>query len=373
VAELMSSHDHQDESASERPLTPNVQSLPVARFPLMDQVKTTPLSRPHSRSSGRSAVSNGLVVKKNDEPSTGVILIGMDENDATTVGRTTTASRASSSLVDQHPSETNDTDNDEIDDNNNNNKHTESRFNVSPSRRSNSSSTAGRPVIPVMLVDRRRSTSTSSISSISSNSLRHRTSSLESNKRPKRTNHPRQTSSSDHPQTSSTTADSGTVSQRHSATEFQKFRDQLHSSIANPTIQPINEEWQFHPNPHHPKTKTEILRIERTYTPIALPTKSHVSEITNYDVLIPRFSPTYPTILREYGIGEGEWTGFIDRVNKSCMEAFDPFRFSNIVINMVAVLSCWISEWFMPNLAKRVLAMEMKLTEEINGLGEVYR
>jgi hypothetical protein len=370
VAELMSSHDPH-ESVSERPLTPNVQSLPVARFPLMDQVKTAPLSRPHSRSSGRSAVSNGLVVKKSNEPSTGVILIGMDENDATTVGRTTTASRRSSSLIDQHLSETNDTDNDEIDDNNNN-KHTESRFNVSPSRRSNSSSTAGRPAIPVMLVDRRRSTSTSSISSLSSNSLRRRTPSLESNKRPKRTNRPRQTSSSDHPQTSST-ADSRTVSQRHSATDFQKFRDQLHSSIANPTIQPTNEEWQFHPNPHHPKTKTEILRIERAYTPIALPTKSHVSDVTNYDVLIPRFSPTYPTILREYGIGEGEWTGFIDRVNKSCMEAFDPFRFTNIVINMVAVLSCWISEWFMPNLAKRVLSMEMKLTEEINGLGEVYR
>jgi hypothetical protein len=349
----MSSHDPQDEATSERPLTPTVQSLPVARFPLMEQVKTIPLSRPISRSSGKSAVSNGPARRKVDERSTGVILIGMDENDVTTVGRTTTASRASSSMIDQLQSETNDTENDEIEEHNNHNKHTESPFKISPSRRSNSSSTAGRPAIPVMLVERRRSTSTSSISSISSNSLRHRTSSVESNKRPKRTNHPR-LSSVDHQEASPTTEDSGTVSQRHSATEFQKFRDQLHSSNVNPTIQPTNEEWQFHPNPHHPKTNTEILRIERTYTPIALPTKTHVSDVTNYDVLIPRFSPTYPTILREYGVAEGEWSGFIDRVNKSCMEAFDPFRFSNIVVNMVAVLTCWISEWFMPNLAKRV-------------------
>jgi hypothetical protein len=150
------------------------------------------------------------------------------------------------------------------------------------------------------------------------------------------------------PHTSPTTVDS---SHRHSATEFQKFRDQLHSA---PTHQPTIEEWQLHPNPHSPKSKTEILRIERTYTPIALPTKMNVSEITNYDVLIPRFSTTYPTLLREYSINETEWAGFILRVNKCCMEAYDPFRFGNIAINIIAVLSCWLSEWIMPNLAKRV-------------------
>ena len=88
--------------------------------------------------------------------------------------------------------------------------------------------------------------------------------------------------------------------------------------------------------------------------PIALPSKINVSDVTNYDVLIPRFATTYPTLLREYGISETEWMGVIVRVNKCCMEAFDPFRLGNIAINIIAVLSCWLSEWFMPNLAKRV-------------------
>ena len=37
-----------------------------------------------------------------------------------------------------------------------------------------------------------------------------------------------------------------------------------------------------------------------------------------------------------------------------CMEAFDPFRWSNVAINIIAVLSCWLSEWIMPNMTKRV-------------------
>ena len=145
------------------------------------------------------------------------------------------------------------------------------------------------------------------------------------------------------------------VSRRHSATEFQKFRDQLHSVPANPTVQPDNDGWHLHPNPHRPKTKTEILRIERIYTPIALPRRARVSQIANFDVLIPRFSPAYPPVLREYGINEGEWRGFIEHVNAVCMEAFDPFRWSNVAINVLALLSCWLSEWIMPNLTKRVL------------------
>jgi Golgin subfamily A member 7/ERF4 family len=295
---------------------------------------------------------------KEDEATSGVILIGMDGNDAATAERSTSESRRSSSSVDHRPSETNDTDHDETE----NNKRPSSA-----NRRSHSSSSTGRPSIPIMLINRRRSTSSSSISSTSSNSsLRQRISS-DSVRRSK--THAPQTSSVDASHTSPTTVDSVTNSHRHSATEFQKFRDQLHNG---PAAQPILEEWQLHPNPHAPKSKTEILRIERTYMPIALPTKINVSDVTNYDVLIPRFATTYPTLLREYGISETEWTAFIVRVNKCCMEAFDPFRLGNIAINIIAVLSCWLSEWFMPNLAKRVGSLTSMLMVETDGVGKIY-
>ena len=109
------------------------------------------------------------------------------------------------------------------------------------------------------------------------------------------------------------------------------------------------------------------------YTPIALPTKTRVSEIVQYDVLIPRFNPAYPRILGEYGIGEEEWGRFIGRVNRLCVEAFDPFRWSHLVVNIIALLTLWMSEWIMPNLAKRVKSMERRvLTLEIDGVGKVY-
>jgi hypothetical protein len=248
------------------------------------------------------------------------------------------------------PSETNDTDHDDneinngIDNNNNNDNHN----GVRPTSRQSSTSGAA---VPVMLVNHGRSNSTTTASSSTSTS---QTSSADSNNK-RSMGRPRQTSSVDPPETIPTTITSSATSQRrHSATEFQKFRDQLHSAQANPAFQPENLEWQLHPNPHNPKTKTEILRIERTYTPIALPTTMRASKITNFDVLIPRFSPTYPPILREYGINETEWLGFIQRVNRYCMEAFDPFRWNNIAINFIALMTFWLSEWIMPNLTKRV-------------------
>jgi len=92
-----------------------------------------------------------------------------------------------------------------------------------------------------------------------------------------------------------------------------------------------------------------------------------------YDVLIPRFNPAYPRILGEYGIGEEEWGRFIGRVNRLCVEAFDPFRWSHLVVNIIALLTLWMSEWIMPNPAKRVKSMERRvLTLEIDGVGKVY-
>jgi Golgin subfamily A member 7/ERF4 family len=310
--------------------------------PLKDENKQHTLSRPVSNSSRRSEESRADV-SKGEGVMSGVILIGMDGNDAAT----TTASRRSSSVMDPNrPSETNDTDRDDgevsnaiINDDNiiDNAK----QDNPPSSRQSNTSRNAA---IPVMSGDHRRSDSISSASSSDSNN--------------KPTGRPRQTSSVDPPETLPTTItspSSHTSERRHSATEFQKFRHQLHSVSANPVfLQSENSEWPLHPNPHHPKTKTEILRIERTYTPIALPTKIRVSKIANYDVLIPKFSPSYPPILGSYGINETEWTGFIQRVNRYCMEAFDPFRWSNVVINILAIMTFWLSEWIMPNLTKKV-------------------
>ena len=340
---------------TERPLTPTVQahSMPLTPRPSSEKLRSLPRSRSGSHASGKSATSKVSTMRKGEELSQGAILIGMDENDTTTVGRTTTESKRSSSsnTSRHHRSETNDTDHDYSDDNGHDNEKQIETHEPIPSRRSNSSSTAGnRPNLPaVMLADRRRSTSTSSIESNSTSSLRQRTSSVESSSRAKRKHTPRPSD----PLETTPTREEEDVDRRHSATEFQKFRDQLHSIPSNPALR-TNTEEQLHPNPHHPKTKTEILRIERVYTPVALPSKHTVSDITNYDVLIPRFSPVYPVLLRDFGINEGEWNGFITRVNRSCMEAFDPFRWSNIVVNLIAVLSFWISEWFMPNLTKRV-------------------
>jgi hypothetical protein len=64
----------------------------------------------------------------------------------------------------------------------------------------------------------------------------------------------------------------------------------------------------------------------------------------------------------------------VGRVNRFCMEAFDPFRVSNVLVNVVAVLSCWLSEWIMPNLTKRVCAHRevVLIYLEIDGIGELY-
>jgi hypothetical protein len=327
-------------------LTTTATQDPFLPVPSKDLSPAHALSRPQSNSSRRSDDSR-MDVKKGDGGTTGVIIIGLDTNDAATVGRTT-ASRGSSSVIDpRRPSETNDTERDETELHNNfESDHSENNIDDKPPLSIKHLAAA----LPVDYQGRPNSISTPP----SSSSHHQNTSSVDSNPRTSTTGRPRQTSSVDHPDTTPTTLNSETASQRrHSATEFQKFRHHLHG--ANPTFShPENEEWQLHPNPHHPNTKTEILRIERAYTPVALPTKTRVSAITNFDVLIPRFSPTYPPILREYGISDGEWTGFIQRVNIYCMEAFDPFRWNNVVINIIAVLSCWLSEWIMPNITKRV-------------------
>lgn len=326
-------------------------AIPVHLLSSVNQTKAAELLRPMSKSSRITDASNTDTVETGADGTTGVILIGMEANDAATVDRTTIDSRRTSSTIDaQHLPDTNDTNyNDSENHHINNQNKTDAPLNPS-SRRSNSSSTAA---FPVVLVDQRRSTST--ISSVSTVSQHQHSSSQESN-RPqiKRTGRSRKTSSVDPPVTSPTTITSDSPSRPHSATEFQKFRDQLHSGPPNSAFHPENEDWRLHPNPHHPKTKTEVLRIQRAYTPVALPTKMSASNVTNFDVLIPRFSPSYPPILREYGIDENEWSSFVHRVNRYCMEAFDPFRLSNLVVNFIAVLTCWLSEWIIPNLTKRV-------------------
>ena len=342
--------------ASATAAAPSILTIPATEDPFLtvpskDLSQPHALSRPQSNSSKRSDDSR-MDVKKRDDGMTGVIIIGLDSNDAATVGRTT-ISRGSSSVMDQRrPSETNDTEHDETEVNNNiESDHNKNNIDDKPPLSIRHSTSSPAAAIPVMLVDHHRRSN--SISTAPSSSHRQNTSSVDSNPRTSTAGRPRQTSSVDPPDTTPTTLNSETASQRHSATEFQKFRHQLHG--ANPTFShPENEEWRLHPNPHHPNTKTEILRIERAYTPVALPAKTRVSKITNFDVLVPRFSPTYPPILREYGINDGEWTGFIQRVNRYCMDAFDPFRWNNIAINIIAVLTCWLSEWIMPNIAKRV-------------------
>jgi hypothetical protein len=318
------------------------------------------IPRPVSKSSRRSDVSGTTEGKREDGENSGIIIIGMDNNDAATMGRTETTSRGSSrEMMDpRRPSDTTDaTDHEDLVPVNNSNlktnKHkTDISYPRTTSQRSNSSSS--RAAIPV-LIDRRRSTSMSSTTSSTSNNRSTNPAAPTTTIPP----HPRQPSSLDPPDTDPTTIRSSSSSSSpnnrpSSATEFQKFRQQLHSTPSNPAFHPDPPEWQLHPNPHHPNTKTEILRIERVYTPIALPVHARVSSVTNYDVLIPRFGPAFPPILREYGIGEAEWSGFVGRVNKFCMEAFDPFRVSNILVNVAAVMTFWLSEWVMPNLTKRV-------------------
>jgi len=347
----------------------------------MDGTKLTPLL-PLT-----SAVSRELAKAKLAEEGTGVILIGLDNNEGTLTDKSTSESRRSSSFVDHRPSETNDTDHEDDDDVDGNHQIDVDKAPrrpaslISSSSESSSSESSERPTaIPVMLPDhRQRSPSLSSTSSLphqnqqqqqqQQQTLRHRTSSTSiDSSTQQRTGRPRQPSSVNPPETIHSTITSQTTptiaasqhSRRPSATEFQKFRDQLHQQQTTPItptfpVVATTEEWHLHPNPHHPKTKTEILRIERTYTPVALPSKTRVSDITNYDVLIPRFSPAFPPILGDYGVSESEWTTFVGRVNKACMDAFDPFRWSNIVINIVNLLSFWMLEQILPNVTKRVL------------------
>lgn len=328
-------------------------------------------SRPGSKTTGTT--DSPVAEPNNGENGTAdITLMGMD-NDATTLGQVTTESRGSSSVMDEK--QHSDTEHDDVGPCNNiddiikpstdeNNQNEQTRR-----RSTSSSSDIAAAAIPGLLDDRRRRSN----STCSSTSLRQHTSSTDSHPtHPKHIGRLRKTSSVDAPDTTPTTVNSESGSPRHSATEFQKFRDQLHSSQANPAFQSEHDAIRLHPNPHHPKTKTEILRIERTYTPIALPIHSRVSTVTNFDVLIPRFSPSYPPILREYGVSDNEWTTFIHRVNKSCMEAFDPLRWTNIAINIIALLSCWLSEWIMPNPAKRVFHGLALLMTETNGAGEIY-
>jgi Golgin subfamily A member 7/ERF4 family len=386
--------------------TPSSENPATELKPLPSSLQITPMKeallRPKSAASSRSRQSRKSSEIPDASSTTGVILIGMDVTDAaTTVSR---SRRSSSSAVDPpRPSETNDTDHDETEIVDYTTKTlttttttitlTSGTFARPTSRRRSLSSIsdsesdhnideeAERPIVPVPEEfddpDRLNSSesprppSSSSSdsprprrSSYSSSTSRHRhTSSIDSTTRntdtTATTNRPHQFSTTT---TATTTGIHGESSSSRppSATEFQKFRDQLHSVASNPAFRPLTNtpgDSPLHPNPHHPGPQTEILRIDRVYTPIALPTKTHVSQITNYDVMIPRFSPAFPSLLRDLGIQEAEWRGFIERVNRGCMEAFDPFRVSNVLLNMVAVLTFWLSEWIMPNLAKKVFTL----------------
>jgi hypothetical protein len=350
--------------------------------PLADVTNRTSLSRPVSIAS-RTSDGSRLEGKKGDETNSGVILIGLDPEDAATASRTSISRGSGTSETggDRDTRGMDDvTDTRRNDDNEGhgiaaveNGALSHDKHETSSKRHSASSSnTDGTSRVPVMLVDsRRRSSSSSSSSSAPSTTANNHD---DDNKHPSHGSTPtrahRLSSSVDHPShsnnTDPTTVNSDTASNRpQSATEFQKFRDHLHhNSLPATTVFPHDlathpdhhsqQEPILHPNPHHPGTQTEIIRIERAYTPVALPTKTNVSGIVQYDVLIPRFSPAYPRILGEYGIGEEEWGRFIGRVNRYCTEAFDPFRWSNLLVNIIALLTFWMSEWIMPNLAKRV-------------------
>jgi len=356
--------------------------------PLADVTNRQSLSRPVTNASKTSDASR-LEGKKDDETRSGVGVISMDSNVGAATASRTSLSRGS------EMNETNEEEDQDTEvDHSYEEKHDQGprmgaltdismssdRRETAAKRHSTSSSTVDATSrVPVVGQHLRRSSSssTSSTSSISANQ-RSRDDSA-ALPRPRRQPSSIDQAAPSNSNTDPTTVNSDTASQGRpqSATEFQKFRDHLHHSAPTTILEALAPslpvEPLLHPNPHHPGTKTEILRIERVYTPIALPTKTRVSEIVQYDVLIPRFSPNYPRILGEYGIGEEEWGRFIGRVNRFCMEAFDPFRWSNLVINAIALLTLWMSEWIMPNLAKRVKSMERRvLTLEIDGVGKVY-
>jgi len=361
--------------------------------PLADVTNRQSLSRPVSTASKTSDASR-LEGTKDGETRPGAVVIGMDSNVEAATASRTSLSRGS---------EMNETSEGEDKDTEANHSHEErhdpgprigalrngsissDRHETAYKRHSTSSSIidATSRVPANLAIDqhlRRSSSSSSSTSSTASISANQRSrDDLTALPRPRRQSSSIDQAAPSNSNTDPTTVNSETASQGRpqSATEFQKFRDHLHHSAPTTILEALAPslpvEPLLHPNPHHPGTKTEILRIERVYTPIALPTKTRVSEIVQYDVLIPRFSPDYPRILGEYGIGEEEWGRFIGRVNRFCIEAFDPFRWSNLVINVIALLTLWMSEWIMPNLAKRVKSMERRvLTLEIDGVGKVY-
>src|SRR5437762_14090223 len=95
---------------SATPATQSISTTPALEDPFLnippkDLSNPHALSRPPSNSSRRSEESR-RDVKKGDDGMTGVIIIGLDSNDAAT----TTVSRGSSSVMDPRlPSETNDT------------------------------------------------------------------------------------------------------------------------------------------------------------------------------------------------------------------------------------------------------------------------
>src|SRR5436190_1454142 len=144
---------------SATPATQSISTTPTPEDPFLnippkDLSNPHSLSRPLSNSSRRSEESR-RDVKKGDDGMTGVIIIGLDSNDAATVG-TTTVSRGSSSVMDpRRPSETNDTEHDDnevtTNINSDNNKNNIDDKPPPSSRDSNSSSSAA--AIPVMLVN----------------------------------------------------------------------------------------------------------------------------------------------------------------------------------------------------------------------------
>ena len=246
--------------ASAIPAAPSILTITATQDPFLpvpskDLSPAHALSRPQSNSSRRSDDSR-MDVKNGDGGTTGVIIIGLDTNDAATVGRTT-ASRGSSSVMDpRRPSETNDTERDETEvhnnlesDHNENNiddkpplsiKHLTATFPVDHHGRSNSISTPPSSLLTsskhflcrLQSPDQHNRSSTPNILGGS----------------PRNTSH--NINLSVLPRLSKTT-------QRHGIPKISRPTSFCRCQSSFPTIRKMRN-GNLHPNPHHPKPKQKF-------------------------------------------------------------------------------------------------------------------
>lgn len=88
-----------------------------------------------------------------------------------------------------------------------------------------------------------------------------------------------------------------------------------------------------HMNPYVPLTsalyaRTRILRIRRDWMVAG--------------DLAPTFSTTYPELLAEAGLGEGEFRGVVEEVNRRLVAAFDPFAARNLIDALLGLCTGWL-------------------------------